>query len=197
MKHHPKAYYVINGITLYRLFAAPLLLWLALNGQLQWFRWLLGLSFMTDAVDGFLSRKFKVASVFGAKLDSIADDATVLVATIALWFLRPEFVRVHWPVFIGLFTLFAIQNIAALIRYNRVTSFHTYLAKSAAVFQGFFFVMIFFSLGFSKIVFYTAAIVTGIQLIEEVILVFILPEWKANVRGIFWVLKQKKRTFLV
>ena len=195
MKHHPTAYYIINGITLYRLVSAPVLLGLALTGQVEWFRWLLGLSFITDAIDGFLSRKFMVTSRFGARLDSIADDATVLVATVALWFLQPEFVSAHWQIFIILFALFGIQSIAALIRYHRVTSFHTYLAKTAAVLQGLFFVLVFFNFGFTHVIFYAAAFVTGIQLVEEIILVFILPEWKANVHGIPWVLKYKKRTF--
>lgn len=194
MNRHPVSYYVINGITFYRLLSAPLLLVLAIRGNLEWFRLLLALSFFTDAIDGVLSRMFKVSSLFGTKLDSIADDATVLVATLCLWIFRPDFMAAHWVGFVVVFSLFLIQNIVALWIYKRVTSFHTYLAKTAAVTQGLFFMMVFFDVGPVDTVFYTAAVVTAVELIEEIILVFLLPEWKANVKGLFWVLRKPEVT---
>jgi phosphatidylglycerophosphate synthase len=190
MDKHPVSYYAINSITLYRLLSAPFLLFLAIRGNLDWFRLFLALSFFTDAIDGVLSRMFKVSSLFGTKLDSIADDATVLSATASLWIFRPDFMAEHWVAFAAVFTLFIIQNIVALIAYKRVTSFHTYLAKTAAVCQGMFFMMVFFDVGPVALGFYTAVIVTTVELIEEVILVLVLPEWKANVKGLFWVLKK-------
>ena len=190
MNKHPVSYYVINGITFYRLLSAPLLLFLAIRGNLEWFRLLLALSFFTDAIDGVLSRMFKVSSLFGTKLDSIADDATVLSATLCLWIFRPDFMAAHWVAFVVVFSLFILQNIVALWVYKRVTSFHTYLAKTAAVSQGLFFMMVFFDVGPVATGFYTAAVVTAVELIEEIILVFLLPEWKANVKGLFWVLRK-------
>ena len=147
MEKHPLPYYAINGITLYRLVSAPFLLFLAMRGNLELFRLMLALSFFTDAIDGALSRMFKVSSLFGTKLDSIADDATVLGATVCLWIFRPDFMAAHWMAFVSVFSLFIIQNIVALWVYKKVTSFHTYLAKTAAVIQGTFFMMIFFDIG--------------------------------------------------
>jgi phosphatidylglycerophosphate synthase len=192
MEKHPLSYYTINGITLYRLLSAPLLLFLAIFGKLELFRLLLALSFLTDAVDGHLSRIFKVSSVFGAKLDSIADDATVLVATVSLWIVRPDFIEKHWLAFVIVFTLFIAQTIVALIVYKKVTSFHTYLAKTAAVFQGIFFMMFFFNVEPVWLGFYAAAIVTAVELIEEIVLVFLLPEWTTDVKGLFWVMEKGK-----
>lgn len=189
---HPAAFYLINGITFYRLLSAPLLLVLAYNGSLGVFKWLLLLSFFTDAIDGFLSRKLKVSSLFGAKLDSIADDATVLVAILSLWITKAEFMVDHWFPITVLLTVFVIQTVTALRRYGKVTSFHTYLAKTAAVLQGIFFILFFFESGMIETIFYAAVWVTGIELVEETILVFYLPEWKANVKGLYWVLKERK-----
>jgi CDP-diacylglycerol--glycerol-3-phosphate 3-phosphatidyltransferase len=56
---------MVNATTLYRLIAAPFLLLLIINHNLEVFRWLLGLSFFTDAIDGYLARKYKVTSAFG------------------------------------------------------------------------------------------------------------------------------------
>ncbi|ELR71898.1 Putative phosphatidylglycerophosphate synthase [Fulvivirga imtechensis AK7] len=194
MNTHKTSYYVINGITMYRLVSAPFLLLLAYIGEVVWFKWLLALSFLTDAIDGPLSRKFNVTSVFGSRLDSVADDATVLVSTIAIWLIHPEFINSKWMVIVALLALFGIQTVAALVAYQRVTSFHTYLAKTAAVVQAIFFIMIFFHLGPVQLMFYIAALITAVQLLEEIILVILLPEWKANVKGLYWVLRFQKHT---
>lgn len=185
------SYYIINAITMYRLVSAPFLLLLPMMGAYEWFRWLIAFSFLTDAIDGPLSRKYKVTSVFGSRLDSVADDATVLVSTIALWIVHPEFFRQNLVVILCLLTLFGVQTVAALIAYGKVTSFHTYMAKTAAVVQAFFFIAFFFDFGFSQILFMAAAVITGIQLIEELILVIMLPEWKANVKGLYWVWRSR------
>ena len=84
-------YLAVNSITFYRLVASVLLLYFILGRQYDLFKWFLALSFFTDAIDGFLARRFKVVSVMGAKVDSIADDLTVLVGMIGLYFLKQEF----------------------------------------------------------------------------------------------------------
>ncbi|MGE5106263.1 MAG: CDP-alcohol phosphatidyltransferase family protein, partial [Sphingobacteriales bacterium] len=65
---HTLAYYAVNGITFYRIIAAPVLLVLLFAGQYILFTWLLGVSFFTDLIDGYLARKYKVSSVAGTKL---------------------------------------------------------------------------------------------------------------------------------
>ena len=73
-----------------------------------------------------------------------------------------------------------------------MTNFHTWLAKTAALLQGIFLLLTFFTGQPYLLLFYTAAIVTMLELIEEIILVYLLPEWKMNVRGLYWVLTRKK-----
>jgi|SRR5688572_23497102 len=185
------AYYAIHGITLYRLISAPVLLLLASQNLLVWFRWLMALSFFTDAIDGPLSRKYNVTSVFGARLDSVADDATVFMSMVALWIINPEFVLTHWIPLAIVFSLFGLQTLVAWVAYKRVTSFHTNMAKMAAVAQAIFFILIFFRIEPIEFSFYTAVILTSVQLVEEIILVLVLPQWKANVKGLYWVLSNR------
>jgi phosphatidylglycerophosphate synthase len=189
---HKTSYYVINAITLYRLVSAPVLLVLAFTRSLDLFKWLMAFSFFTDAVDGPLSRKFNVASVFGSRFDSLADDATVLVATLSLWIIHPDFIKEEWRVIAGLWILFVIQTITALIAYGKTTSFHTHLAKVAAVVQAIFFIMIFFEFRPVSVAFYIASVITGLELLEEIVLVKMLPKWKTNVKGLFWILKSNR-----
>ena len=186
------SYYIINSITLYRLVSAPVLLILIFTRSIELFKGLIAFSFLTDAIDGPLARKYKVSSVFGSRLDSIADDATVIVATIAVWIIHPDFIRSEWIIIAALLALFLLQTMAALITYGKTTSFHTYLAKIAAVAQALFFILKFFAIGGALNAFYLAAIITGLQLLEEIVLILMLPEWKANVKGVLWVLRSKK-----
>jgi hypothetical protein len=60
-----RSYYIINGISLYRMIAVPLLIYLALTHQFGIFKWLLALGFFTDAIDGYLARRYRVSSDWG------------------------------------------------------------------------------------------------------------------------------------
>jgi len=192
--NHKQVWYVINGITFYRIIAAPFLLVLLFAKQYEVFKWLLGLSFFTDLIDGYLARKFKVTSILGTKLDSIGDDLTVLVGLIALFVLKLEFMKQHIIIFIILLVLFVVQITYGFIRYKKMTNFHTYLAKTAALLQGVFLILVLFTEEPSLILFYVAAIVTMLELTEEIILIRLLPKWQANVKGIYWVLKKTNKT---
>jgi phosphatidylglycerophosphate synthase len=193
MSTHKPAWYVINGITLYRVIAAPFLLVLLFTGRYELFKWLLGLSFFTDLIDGFLARKFKVTSVAGTRLDSIGDDLTILVAMAGLFVMKMEFIKQERVVFLILLALFLVQTIYAFIRYGKMTSFHTYLAKAAAILQGVFLLLFFFTGEPFMFLFYTAITVTMLELTEEIILVYLLPVWEPNVKGVFQVFKRKKQ----
>ena len=166
---------MVNLITLYRIVTFPLLIALLFFDAMSWFKWLLLASFFTDAIDGTLARWFDATSILGAKLDSIGDDLTVLAGAIGLLVYQFDFVEEQLLLFVALFGLFLIQLAVALIRYRRVSSFHTYLAKIAAVVTGCFLLSVFFFDGIIYPFFYTAWIVTAIELIEQ-FLCFFYPD---------------------
>ncbi len=83
--------------------------------------------------------------------------------------------------------------ILALVRYRRLTSFHTYGAKTAALLQGIFLILLFFLPQPVYFLFYLALAVTGLELLEEITLIRLLPVWKANVKGLYWVLKRNRQ----
>jgi phosphatidylglycerophosphate synthase len=189
-----KAYYWINAITLYRLLAAPVLIALVIFRNEEVFRWLLAISFFTDMIDGYLARKYKVASVAGAKLDSIADDLTIIAGLTGLFVFRPEFISDQKIILYTLLGLFIGQNIVAFARYGRITSFHTYLAKLSALLQGVFLILMFFLPKPLYILFYSAAVVTSLELVEEIILTLMLKKWRTNVKGLYWLYREKAKT---
>lgn len=185
------SYYIVNGLTVYRLVTAPVLIWLIFTHQACVFKWLLAISFLTDLLDGWLARRYHTMSIVGARLDSVADDLTVVSGIIAVVVLKPEFLKQQEVFIIILVALFLTQTILALLRYGKITSFHTWLAKWAALMQGSFLILLFFLSDPLLIIFYTAFAVTVLDLLEEIVLMMILPEWKANVKGLYWVLKTK------
>jgi len=192
MRTHKQAWYIINGITLYRVIAAPFLLVLLFTRNYELFKWLLALSFFTDLIDGYLARKFKVTSVMGTRLDSIGDDLTVLTALIGLFVINPAFIKAHITELVFLFVVFVIETGYAFYRYGRMTNFHTYLAKLAAFLQGVFLLVAIVFDEPNLILFYAAAGITLLELLEEIVITSILPDWRSNVKGLYWVLKRKK-----
>lgn len=186
-------YYFVNAITLYRLVAAPVMIFFIFQGNFDLFKWLLPVSFFTDLVDGTLARKFKVSSIFGSMLDSIADDLTIVAAIIGAFVFKFDFIRNNFIIVIIMIVLLILQNIYALVKYKKLSSFHTYIAKIAAVLQGLFLILLFLLPQPLIWLFYAAAFVTILDLLEEIILVKILRIWEINVKGIYWVYKRKRK----
>jgi CDP-diacylglycerol--glycerol-3-phosphate 3-phosphatidyltransferase len=182
---------VVNLITLYRILAAPVLVYLLFNNYPVPFKWLLLFSFSTDAIDGFLARTLNAGTHTGAMLDSIGDVLTLVAAFTGIVYYRPEFIAEQYPVIYSICFLFVFQVFFALIRYKKLSSFHTYLAKISAVLQGVFMLTLFFFSGIIYFLFYLAAFFTIIALIEEIILTYLIPEWKTDVRGLYWYMINK------
>lgn len=174
-----------------RVIAFPFLMWFVYRDQVDSFKWLLGICFFTDMIDGFLARKWNVATVFGTRLDSIGDDLSVLAGVVGLWFFKRDFLHEQQFWIFLMLGLFVVQTVMALMRYGRITSFHTYLAKIAALLQGCFLLLLFFTQQPFYPLFVALVLVTTLELIEELILVIYLKEWRANVKGLFWVLKNR------
>jgi cardiolipin synthase len=75
-----------NLLSLLRLAAAPLLFFLLWRGYWGWALWTIALAALTDALDGFLARRFDAQSRGGEVLDPIADKALLSGGFLALAF---------------------------------------------------------------------------------------------------------------
>ena len=179
-------YILINSLTIWRIAMAPVITGLAILRQEEPFRWLLLISFLTDAIDGKLARHYHIAGKRGARLDSIGDDLTVLAGFVGLLIFQFDFVIRELFNLALAATLCLIQIAIAIRKYGRLTAFHTILAKIAAVLQGIFLLMCFFWQTPAHLFFHLAIVITCIQLVEEILLVILLPTWKSDVRGLFW-----------
>ena len=73
-----------NLVTLARLLAVPLVVWLILTGQWMPAFWVFFAASITDGLDGFLARSLDARSQLGAYLDAIADKALLVSVFITL-----------------------------------------------------------------------------------------------------------------
>jgi cardiolipin synthase len=102
-----------NALTLLRLLAAPGVVVMFLYFNRPWADWFALILFVTAAItdwfDGYLARKWRQESKFGAMLDPIADKAMVVIALLVItgfsgmnpWILLPATVILFREVFVS------------------------------------------------------------------------------------------------
>ena len=88
-----KNYNIADWFSFYRVVAAPFLILLLWLDQRQFFAWFLLISYSTDAIDGYLARKLKIASPRGSQLDSFGDQITLVIGLIGLLVFENEFLH--------------------------------------------------------------------------------------------------------
>ncbi|WP_242084610.1 CDP-alcohol phosphatidyltransferase family protein [Aestuariivivens sediminis] len=187
-----KNFNIADWFSFYRIAVAPLLLILiGLDFRLA-FSWVLLISYITDAIDGYLARKLKITSPRGSQLDSFGDQITLIVGLIGLFYFETDFITANMTLILIAFIPYIIQMLFAYLKYGKATAFHTYFAKLSAVIQS---VFILWSLFFSPeyVLFYTMIVIGVLETIEEITLIFLYKEWASDVKGIYWALKDKRR----
>ncbi|OEJ65598.1 CDP-alcohol phosphatidyltransferase family protein [Magnetovibrio blakemorei] len=73
-----------NIITLLRIAATPIAVWLILEGQLMAAFWVFVAAGLSDAVDGFIAKQFDMETELGKFLDPLADKALLVSVYISL-----------------------------------------------------------------------------------------------------------------
>lgn len=76
-----------NLITLARLFASPFAVYLILNADWPPAFWVFVLAGVSDAVDGFIARRFDARTLIGGYLDPLADKALLVSVFVVLGYM--------------------------------------------------------------------------------------------------------------
>ena len=178
----PAKQYIPNCITALRIAGTVLLLFLTPLTALFYFVYTLcGFS---DALDGWIARKYNTVSEFGAKLDSIADlmfYAVVLLKLLpVLWKLLPVWI---WYVVGGVMVLRVISYLTAALKFRRFASLHTKFNKltGAAVFL----LPYFLSLPCVKVYCFLVAGIACVSSVEELFLHLTRKEYTPNTKALF------------
>jgi len=185
--------HVPNLITIARILSVPVLLALATRQHEEVFKWLLLAALLSDILDGLLARAFDLASALGATLDSIADALLMGVAAYGIWVFHPGFVHAHGPTVLLVMGLWLLEMLVSIWRYGKLSSFHAYSIRVGAYMMGIF-VMVLFIWGFHLWFFYMTVIIIVLGYLEEFVLLWLLPQWTPNVRGVYWVLRERRES---
>lgn len=171
-----------------RLGIAGLLVFDASDGKVSKF-FLLGvlLGFLSDLLDGIIARRLKIANATLRIFDSYADIFfyICLLASICLTYSSLAF-ELYFPAMIVF--LFQLVNWSiSLIKFNKLTSYHSYLAKlrALALFIG---IMVLFQFGNSFFL-WVSMLFAIISNIEGIVISLILPRWYCDVWTVFYAIK--------
>jgi CDP-diacylglycerol--glycerol-3-phosphate 3-phosphatidyltransferase len=180
-----------NLITTYRLLMVPVILYFAISEREKLFAIFLVINLVSDIIDGYIARRFKMETEIGAKLDSFADNFNYVLAFIGFFVFKMEDFRPHIVSLIIFLSMLVLTVIVPLIKFRRFPSYHLYTTKVGGYIQGAFFICL-FTIGFIT-PFYYFMIVWGILgAIECIVIDMLIPEMRSNVKGLYWVLKDRR-----
>ena len=81
---HENIYNLPNFLTVTRLIAAPVTAYLLVYDHYKWALALFAYAGVTDLVDGWLARRWKLQTVAGSVIDPLADKALMIILTVTL-----------------------------------------------------------------------------------------------------------------
>jgi len=182
-----------NLLSFIRLGLAPVMVTVAwLTGSHVAFLIVLGLALLTDALDGFLARRWGVESDLGRRLASWGDYVVTFAAVVGIWRLWPAVMREEWPWFVttlaGCFAIVAY----GLVGWRRVLGYHTWLAKGMMIVTPM--TVIVLLAGWSAGPFHCAV---GLQVlcgIEELAIAILLPGYSGHMPSLWHAWRHRRRT---
>ncbi len=178
-----------NLLSLFRLLVLPFQFWFAWHGESTPFLCLLALALFSDSIDGAIARRLKQESILGARLDSLGDLATYITLPIFAWWLWPETIwQERHFVYVGILS-YVSPVIVGFFKYQRMTSYHTWGAKLCAVLTGAAVLAMFiFDWRWPFRLCVPLATAAGL---EEILITFTLPFWRANVPSLWHALQMR------
>ena len=187
-----KIFNIPNLLSFYRLLTFPFVLWMVYAGEEKLFAIFLCINLITDILDGLIARTFNLQTEFGARLDSLADNGTYILAFLGIYKFKIEQLSGDiWMLWLYM-ALFILGYLVSYIKYRKFQSLHLYSTKIGGYIQGIFFFVL-FAKTYNQELYYAAMIIGYLSCIEEVIILLISKEPKSNVKGLFWVLKDIKQ----
>jgi cardiolipin synthase (CMP-forming) len=168
-----------NVICILRFFGSLLLIPIAYAGNEKLFVITVLLLFASDWIDGKLAIWLNQRSVLGARIDSVADSTFYVMTGLgALWLKWSEFGAVFWWCAAAVGS-YAMTIGAALWKYGKMPSYHTYGAKISN-----WLVMVGMAIWFMwDQVWPLRLALVGVVLtnLETTLMTWKLPEWRADV----------------
>jgi CDP-diacylglycerol--glycerol-3-phosphate 3-phosphatidyltransferase len=179
-----------NILSLYRILIFPYVFFLVYTGQEKLFAIFITISLVTDILDGLIARSFNLQTKTGAKLDSWADLGTYILAFYGIYAFKWEEIRPYSFLFLVFAVVMVLSYLVVFLKFKGLIGLHTYMFKVTGYLQGAFIVSLFLW-GFYLLPYYIAIGWGILACLEEMIIIAILQRPRSNVKGLYWVLKNR------
>ena len=120
-----------NKITLFRLLLLPLMWVSALLGHTYLLIMLIMINAFGDIADGYVARKFKQETIFGAKFDGYVD--MLVYSSILAWSILFYQEKFSQNLIIALMIIIIVPLITSLIKFKKIIVFHLISSKVLAM----------------------------------------------------------------
>lgn len=178
--------HVPNALSLARIVCAPVLVLMAAAGEQTIYTWVLVPALLSDAADGWIARAFGLQSKLGARLDSLGDSLVWCAGLAGLIAFQRDVLAAHRWLIGAVVAGWTLENVLAWLRYRRLSSFHTVLSKIAGVMLSVY-IGVLFLFGHWNWLLWLAVTASLLASAEELWLLALLPQWRADVKGVWWL----------
>ena len=180
---------VPNLLSFFRLACAPLLVLSGLaEGPILFFV-LLSLMLISDALDGFLARRWHQTTALGAKLDSYGDYATYIAVALGAWLQWPERIAREADMILLAVALFILPALFSIAKFRQFASYHTLLTKlSAFVMSLGIFALLLFNVIWP---FEIAVAVLALEAIENIAITLSIDAPRSDIAS-YWSLRKQR-----
>ncbi len=174
---------VPNFFSYLRIASVPFLFYIAFKGHPNLFLIVLALALFTDALDGYFARKLNQITTLGTTLDSVGDTAMYLTIPPCAWLLWPDLIKQDFAYIIIVLLAFIIPMIAGFIKFGRMPSYHTWLAKITTILLSFT-VLIWFATNIAW-PFKISVFIQILVMVEYLAITVHLKKWRGNIPS-YW-----------
>jgi phosphatidylglycerophosphate synthase len=149
---------------------------------------------LTDALDGYLARRFDLTSKFGSQFDSLADHILGTSAIVWLLMLEPAVFQDNTVIFLIAVFLYLVRMVVGWVKFKRIANLHLYSGKVYGGIQIVFLAHTFLFEGYNRTLFFIMVSVFIISIIEGLILMFTRDRVDEHMGSVILVYLRKKRT---
>jgi len=175
-----------------RCILVPFLIFDALDGKASWwFIIVFIVAFALDLIDGPIARRLNAATPFGSKLDSIVDVVLFGGILYCAWMIHRQIIDAYFLPIMTLLLLQIISWIISLIKYGKLTCYHSYIAKFWALAISVAIISL-FAFNYAGIFFWIAITSGIISNIQDIIMTLMLPKWSCDVLTLGAAFKLRK-----
>lgn len=181
-----------NILSLYRLFMFPVIVLMIVLKQEMVYAILVVISLNTDVWDGWIARRFNQATAIGARIDSLADIGVYITALSGITLFKIGEIGPDAWLFYVFVASYVVTHLSPLIKFGKIQSFHLWSIKVGGYLQAIFFFLLFF-VEYVPIYFYVMVNISLLAFIESLTIQLIVPEMRSDVKGLYWVLKERQK----